>query len=86
MAKLKSGGESTTATSDDVRGILGELDTDKLIEILSLQPTVADVEKASLWLAGDTDVFGAGETITGTASDIVTILTADEQEEPPPAA
>ena len=86
MAKSKSGDESATATSDDVRGILGELDTDKLISIMSLKPTVAEVERASLWLAGDTDIFGAGEPIKGTASDIVSILTADEEEEPPPAA
>lgn len=79
------GRQSTAATSEDVKNILGELDTDKLIAIMSLKPTLAEVETASVWLAGDSDVFGAGEPIKGTASDIVSILTADE-EEPPPAA
>jgi hypothetical protein len=29
--------------------------------IMSLRPTIADIEAASLWLAGDADVFGASE-------------------------
>lgn len=82
---MQSGRQSTTATTEDIKGILGEIDTDKLIAIMSLKPTLADVETASMWLAGDADVFGAGEPIKGTASEIVSILTADE-EEPPPAA
>ncbi len=81
----QSGNQSAVATTEDVKSILGDIDADKLIAIMSLKPTVAEVELASLWLAGDTDVFGAGEPIKGTASDIVSILTADE-EEPPPAA
>ena len=45
-------------------------------------PTIADIEEASVWLAGDADVFGAGEPVKGVASDIVTILTENEEEEP----
>lgn len=81
MAKLNSGGGGAAATSDDIISILGPLDQDKLIEIISLQPTVAEVEQASIWLSGDTDVFGAATPVKGKASHIVTILTADEQEE-----
>lgn len=74
------------ATSEQVRSILGEIDADKLIAIMSLKPSVADVARASLWLSGDPDIVGIDEPIKGTASDIVSILTADEEEEPPPAA
>lgn len=81
----QSGKQRVAATTEDVRSILGEMDTGKLIAIMSLKPTVAEVEQASLWLSGDADVFGAAEPIRGAASDIVSILTADE-EEPPPAA
>jgi hypothetical protein len=84
MAKVNPG--DGHATSDQVRSILGEIDADKLIAIMALKPSVADVERASLWLGGDPDLVGAGELIRGTASDIVSILTADEEEEPPPAA
>lgn len=81
----QSGKQGAMATTRDVKSILGEIDAGKLIAIMSLKPTVAEVEQASLWLSGDADVFGAAEPIRGAASDIVSILTADE-EEPPPAA
>lgn len=85
MAKLNSGGKTAVATHDDIKSILGELDPPKMLAIISLQPTIADIELASVWLSGDADVFGAAEPVKGKASHIVTILTEDE-EEPPPAA
>lgn len=69
------------AIADDVRGILGALDGDKVVAIMALQPTVTDLEHASLWLAGDTDVFGPGKALEPIARQIVDILTADEEEE-----
>ena len=72
------------ALADDVRRILGSLDSDKAVAIMALQPTIADVEEASLWLAGDPDVFGAGKPLKPVAGRIVDILTADEDEEPRP--
>lgn len=80
MPKSNSGG-ITLATHDDVTSVLGNLDPGQLLAIMSLRPTIADLEEASVWLAGDADVFGAGEPIKGVASDIVTILTANEEEE-----
>jgi len=69
------------AQAADVRRILGELDEDKLMAVLDLEPSVADLELAAQWLGGDPDVFGAGEPIKGVASSIVTLLTAEEDEE-----
>lgn len=69
------------ATSDDVATILGNLDTAKLLPIIELRPTVRDLEEASVWLGGDRDVFGPAP-IKGTPSRIVSILTADEEEDP----
>jgi hypothetical protein len=60
------------------------LDDEKLLDITALQPTIRDVEEASLWLAGDSDVFGAGKPLSSIAGEIVAILTADEEEEPRP--
>ena len=74
---------SELAIHDDVKSILGNLDETKMLSILALNPTVADLEAASIWLAGDADVFGAGKPPKGVASQIVTILTAEEEEEPP---
>jgi hypothetical protein len=75
-----------TAMADDVKRILGSLDDEKLVDIIALQPTIRDVEEAALWLAGDADVYGAGEPLKSTAGRIVEILTADEDEEPRPRA
>jgi len=86
MAKFNSGEHGTVATSDDVKSILGEIDSDKLLAILSLQPTIADVEAASIWFSGDADVYGAGRPVHGRASEIITILSEGEEEEPPPPA
>jgi len=49
----------TLAAPDDVRRIVGTtLDDVKLMDIMALRPTILDVEEPSLWLAGDSDVFG----------------------------
>lgn len=85
MAKLDSGG-TTIATQADVTGILGNLDPAQILAIIALRPTVADLEQASLWLEGDTDVFNPDEPIKGVASDVVMILTENEEEEPPRAS
>jgi hypothetical protein len=69
-----------TATSDDVTRILGDLDPPKMLSIIALRPTILDVEEASMWLAGDRDVFGPGLPLQGMPSQIVAILTADEEE------
>jgi hypothetical protein len=82
MPKPNSGGNLATATRDDIRGILGNIDPAQMLAIMSLRPTIADVEEASVWLAGDADVFGAGEPVKGVVSNIVTILTENEEEEP----
>ena len=79
---MKTASHNLPATYDDVRSILGNLDETKLLPILALQPMLADVEEASIRLGGDADVFGASEQLSATASQIVAILTADEDEEP----
>ncbi len=73
------------ALPDDIRRIIANLDDQKLIDIMALQPTIRDVEEASLWLAGDSDIFGVGQPLGSVAGEIVAILTADEEEEPRPA-
>jgi hypothetical protein len=69
------------ATSDDIARILGDLDPSRMLPILGLQPTIHDIEEASVWLSGDPDVFGPGLPLHGIPSRIVAILTAEEEEE-----
>ncbi len=71
----------TLAAASDIKRVLGTLDDAKLLDILALRPTVLDVEEASLWLAGDTDIFGAGRPLKTVPGEIVAILTADEDED-----
>ena len=80
MQKSDSGG-GAIATDTDITSILGNIDTDKRLAILSLGPTIAEVEEAAMWLSGDADVFGANVPVKGNASHIITILTAEEEEE-----
>jgi hypothetical protein len=60
--------QSTRASAEDVRRVLGSIDSAKLLEIIGLRPTMLDVEQASMWLAGDADVFGAGQPLAPTAA------------------
>jgi hypothetical protein len=55
MGKLNSGGNAA-ATNSDIAGILGPIDSDNL-EILSLHPTIAEVEEAAMWLSGDSEAL-----------------------------
>jgi hypothetical protein len=67
-----------------LRRILGKLDDAQIIEILRLNPTLADLEQAALWATGNGDVLArSGRPLTGTAAAIVDVL-APEEEEPPP--
>ena len=81
---------STSATvakvsRDDLRTILGDLDDGKTIEILALNPSLADLEQAATWAIGNGDVLArSGKPLGGIAAAIVDILTADEEEPPPP--
>ena len=81
MAKQPAPSEDrgVLATADDVRRILGALDETKLLEIAALRPTIRDVEEASLWLGGNSDVF-VGQPLKAIPGEIVAILTADEEE------
>jgi len=76
-----AGESAALATAEDIRRILGSLDEAKRLAILALRPTMRDVEEASLWLAGDSDIFGAGQPLKPLAGEIVAVLTADEEEE-----
>jgi hypothetical protein len=84
MPKSSSGG-TALATRNDIKGILSDIDPAEMLAIMSVRPTIADIEEASVWLEGDPDVFGAGEAVQGVASEIIAILTENEKEEPPRA-
>ncbi len=71
------------ASTADIKGVLGALDESALLEILALRPTIRDVEEAAMWLAGDRDIFGAGEPLKDVVAEIVAVLSQNNEDEPP---
>lgn len=66
-------------TADDVRRIAGDIDDVKLVAILELGATVAELEAAVAWEEGESDVLGeAREPLSGRVGEIYEILTAGE--------
>ena len=58
-------------THDDLNAILGDIDDAKVIEILALTPTVAELEEAAIWAKGYGDVLAKeGRLLTGTVAEI----------------
>jgi hypothetical protein len=76
MLKSNSGG-TALATQNDIKGVLGDIDPAQMLAIISLRPSIADIEQASVWLEGDRDVFGPGKAVQGVASEIIAILDSD---------
>jgi hypothetical protein len=71
------------ASRDDVLHIMGPIDEAKIIEILALRPSFADLEQAVICAAGDGDVLArSGRPLGGIVADIVALLTADAEEPP----
>lgn len=79
-----SGSHSARVSQTDLKNIVGDIDDDKIIAILELQPTLAELEEAAVWATGDGDVLAKeGRPLAGVAAEIFEILTADEEEPPP---
>ncbi len=73
-----------TATADDVKRLFADADAVVVNEIIELQPTIADLEKAAQWIAGDRDLDQPeGQVLKGTAGEIVTLLAEADEEETP---
>lgn len=85
MSKQSPKPHSTKISADQLKAIVGDIEDAKVIEILELSPSIAELEEAAVWATGNGDVLAkGGRPLSGTAAAIVEILTADEEEEPPP--
>ena len=89
-AKGAKGGKhkpGNTVAAEDLKRLLGDIDDDKIVEILDLEPTIAEVEEAVAWCLGESDVMGsARKPLRGKAARIFEILNAGDEDEmyPPP--
>jgi len=62
---------ASVITADQLRAIVGDIDDAKVIGILDLQPTVAELEEAAIWAQGDGDVLArAGRPLSGKVAEI----------------
>ena len=67
-------------TADDVREIVGDLDDDRVALILATGATYEELEEASAWAAGESDVMGEMERpLAGAVARVYDILVADEE-------
>jgi hypothetical protein len=66
-------------SQDEVRRLLGELDDEKVAEILKLGPTLQEIELAAVCLDGRTDVLvKGGHHLSAIAAQILEIVLSDE--------
>lgn len=75
------------ASHADVRRCLGELDDEKVAEILKLDPTLAEIELAAICIDGRTDILTrSGRQLPTTAAQILQVVLSDEEAfEPDPS-
>ena len=62
--------------------VLGDVDDATTLEILGLNPTVADLEEAVTWASGSGDVLGKqARPLAGIAAQVFDILAREEEDE-----
>jgi hypothetical protein len=84
MAKPKQPTSKSPISHEELLRIVGDADESKLLAILALRPTIAEVEEAAAWATGSGDVVDrTGHPLMGIVAQIFDILTADEEEPPP---
>ena len=64
----------------EIRDILGELEAAKAEAILATGATVAEIEEARAWAAGESDVMGGdlARPLNGTVAAVFEILSTEE--------
>jgi len=66
----------------ELRRIIGDIDDTKAAFILSLDPTIEEIEVAVAWAEGRGEALGNGEwPLSGKVAEIFEILVADEVDE-----
>jgi hypothetical protein len=82
--KLGSGLKTTNITPEDVTRLLGDVDTETLLAILDLRPTIGELEEAALRLAGDGEAVGRRQA-SEAVSKILDLLEMSDEEDRAPA-
>jgi hypothetical protein len=71
------------ATREDVLRLFGDLEDEAVLEILDMEPTIAELEELACWLEGSGDqVIRTGRPKSGRAAAILDIVDPPEEEPP----
>lgn len=70
-----------TATPEDVHRLLGDLDTSTVTAIMALAPTLAEIEEAALWVAGEGETMPERHQPHGAVEAILDLVAAEDAEE-----
>ncbi len=81
MKKPKPGSNSAAATPQDVERLLGELDAATLAAVMALSPTLAEVETAALWAAGEGETLPERHQPRRIVEAILDLIAVEEDEE-----
>ncbi len=64
---------------DDVIGVVGQIDDDKIAGIIATGATMEQLVEAYAWTADETDALADAEkSLSGTVAEVYDILTADD--------
>lgn len=78
---LSSSHDAPAATYLDVERLLGPLDADTAIAVMKLSPTLQDIEKAALHVAGEGEALPSRHQPHGTVLAIIELVALDAEEE-----
>ena len=82
MATSPRKGTQAVATPEELTKLLGHIDPATAVKVLELRPTLAELEEAAMWLAGQGNVPDrAGHSLAGKTAAIYEMLAADESNE-----
>jgi hypothetical protein len=74
---------SPAATHLDVERLLGPLDTESAMAIMALSPSLQEVEKAALHIAGEAEALPERHQAHGTVLAIIELVTQAEEDDRP---
>jgi hypothetical protein len=86
MSKPNSGqsGQAQKATRGDLQHILGEMDDETALAILALDPNVAQVEEAGIWISGGEELLAKEHRPQDVVAQILDLVEIEEEEPPAP--
>jgi hypothetical protein len=71
-------------SANDILRIAGDRATDKIGELLAVNPTFEELKEACVWAGGDGDLLAKqGRALTGKVAILFEILQSDQEDEEP---